>query len=644
MWEENKTVDSTVPRDPVLKEIRRLTSSRGLGASNALPEVVADSWKRCLADHNLRPDKVPRAEILTHSEIRSLNETHEDLLTTAAPEVEKLFLRLVDSEYLVSFASLQGVMLLFRCDYQFLNEMSASGVLPGSVWTEERQGTNGVGTGLRVGKPITIIGNQHYGLAAQSLTCITAPVMGRCGEMQGIINVTTARTGDERTNRVVQNIVEHAARRIESRFFGRVHRDSLLLRISDDAESGDMAEEGRLALDSTGRIVASSSQAARMTGESIDDLLGSFAEELFELPIPLCDIRPEKPFSLVYQGKTMQGIISVPEARKHSWNGIGASSSVPKPAHGTDVVHLSSRTVSLDKLRSDPITASAMDRAQRLLQAGLPLVVTGEPGSGKTTFARAVARRSLGDDGSLVLIDCATAFSNKLSVAWPAGRLPENSCLILDRFDQIDEATQAMLLSLLEHELDGGTSQQKVIAIAECDLDQIAKDGKIGTSLLHRLKGGSIVLPPLRSDPNLDETIEDFLRMELAALGRPDLRLDNEARLVLRNYHWPGNHRELRNALRHAAVLTDRKMIHLEDLPTDIVSEMARKDLTARSQSEAARIEAALRYNGGNLSLTARYLGVSRATLYRKIHIQKVREEGGIRANDAPSIVMGVRE
>jgi transcriptional regulator of acetoin/glycerol metabolism len=103
--------------------------------------------------------------------------------------------------------------------------------------------------------------------------------------------------------------------------------------------------------------------------------------------------------------------------------------------------------------------------------------------------------------------------------------------------------------------------------------------------------------------------------------------LDEKARLVLANYHWPGNLRELRYALRHAAALADGNSIELDHLPTNIVSEIARKDLTARSQAEVSRIEAALRYNGGNVSRTAKHLGVSRATLYRKIQIQKTREE-----------------
>lgn len=74
--------------------------------------------------------------------------------------------------------------------------------------------------------------------------------------------------------------------------------------------------------------------------------------------------------------------------------------------------------------------------------------------------------------------------------------------------------------------------------------------------------------------------------------------------------------------------LADGPSVRLSHLPAEIVEQIARKDLTARSQSEAARIEAALRHNGGNVSLTARYLGVSRATLYRKIQIGKARGGG----------------
>jgi transcriptional regulator of acetoin/glycerol metabolism len=125
----------------------------------------------------------------------------------------------------------------------------------------------------------------------------------------------------------------------------------------------------------------------------------------------------------------------------------------------------------------------------------------------------------------------------------------------------------------------------------------------------------------------LDELISDLLKIESRELGRAEVRLSDEARLVMLNYHWPGNVREMRNAIRHSVVLAEGKVVDLEHLPEDMVSQLAKTDLTARSKSQASRIEAALRHNGGNVSLTARYLGVSRATLYRKIQIQNSREK-----------------
>ena len=611
-------------RDPVRDEINRLRSARGIGSDQALPPLVADSWRRCLADHNLRPDEVPRAAVLTHAEINHLSQAHEDLLSAAGPEVEKLFLQLVDSEYLVSFASLQGVMLLFRVDYQYLSDMTASGVLPGSVWTEEQQGTNGVGTCLRVGKPVTIIRNQHYGVATQCFTCITAPVVGGAGAMEGVLNVTTTRQGDDRTNRMVQNILSQSARRIEARHFGRRHRRSLLLRISEDVESGDLADEARIALDDSWRVLEGTTQVSSLTGSPLERMVGALADEVFDMGIPLRDVRPERPFRFAFNGKTFQGVLSLPETRSlASRLNTGEKQSRPFSLYGP-----SNSVAGPAQLYIDPTTAAAIQKGQKLLEAGLPLVVTGESGTGKSAFAETVARRCVGNDGSLIFVDCAAVTTGASAGAVFHDEIMQTQgCLILDRFDELSDAGQNALLSLLDSDRRRDGHGMGVMAISEADLDEVSKTGKLRAGLLHRLKGGAITLRPLRADPNLDETMQQLLRIELAALGKDSLKLDDEAKLILRHYHWPGNHRELRNALRHAAVLADRKTIRLEHLPENIVSQIARKDLTARSQSEAARIEAALRHNGGNLSLTARYLGVSRATLYRKIHIQKVRDQ-----------------
>lgn len=616
MW-ETETLGPRGYNDTVTNEIQSILRSRGSDEAR-LPDMVEQSWKRCLTDYNLLPDAVPRASVLSHSEIRTRMEEREEFMRIAEPEVERLFRQLVDSEYLVSLATTEGAMVLFRCDYQYLDELAGSGVIPGSVWSEDQQGTNGVGTCLRVGKPVIIAGTQHYGAAIMRLTCLTAPVLGRDGAIESVINVTTARHGDTRVNLMVQKIVERSARRIENGYFGRLNRRNMMLRFLENGQVADIAEEGRLALDDNGRIMDGSSFATRLLGKSVGDLVGQSAEDLFEMDRALCDIRPDAPVSLTYQGRTLQAVLSVPDApRRMSTNSVLTRTAVAVP-----------RPIDLaeEEMRINPILSQGLDRARRLLSVGLPLVITGETGAGKTAFAKTVARSCYGADGDIIFIDCAAPESSaNLGALLQRQHGGRRSCLLIDRIDEMDELGQTTLLAVLERERQFGVNGLGVIVISRPELDQLVADNRMRLDLMHRLNGGQVALGPLRAVPDLESTVKDLFRIERDGLGKQHVEMDDDARLLLTHYHWPGNVRELRNTLRHAVALADGRVIGLEHLPEHIVAKIARKDLTARSQSEASKIEAALRYNGGNVSLTARYLGVSRATLYRKIHIQKAR-------------------
>jgi sigma-54 dependent transcriptional regulator, acetoin dehydrogenase operon transcriptional activator AcoR len=617
MW-ETEAIEARGFADPLSSEIKNILRSRGASEAS-MPDVVEQSWKRCLTDYNLLPDAVPRAAVMTHAEVRMLMEQREEFMRIAEPEVERLFRQLVDSEYLVSLASPQGAMVLFRCDYQYLGDLAGSGVIPGSIWSEDQQGTNGVGTCLRVGKPVIIAGSEHYGSAIQKLTCLTAPVLGRDGVIESVINVTTARHADARMNKMVQNIVERSARRIENSYFGRMNRRNLLLRILESGEVADIAAEGRLALDENGRVIDGSSFASRILGQQVGSLAGQSAEDLFEMEHSLSDIRPDSPITLNYRGRTLQAVLSLPETRTRVQTSLIASRPVEPALRTVDMAE--------ETLRVNPILSQALDRARRLLSAGLPLVITGESGTGKTAFAKTVARFCFGEDSEIVFIDCASLQNQGDLGTLLQRRLSGQrcACLLVDRIDEMDAARQTALLALLENDRQTGANGIGVIVISTQDLDQLARENRMRADLVHRLKGGQVGLPPLRCVPDLEATIIDLLVIEREALGKPHLDLDDDSRRVLMHYHWPGNLRELRNCLRHAVALADGKQIGLEHLPDNIVEELASKDLTARSQSEASKIEAALRYNGGNVSLTARYLGVSRATLYRKIQIQTAR-------------------
>lgn len=608
------------------KEIDLIRKSRGLDDGIGLPEVVSESWQRCIEDYELAPDRVPRAEVLPYSQLHILLEEQEEFLRIAEPEVKRLFLRLVDSEYLVSLASREGAMLLFHCDYQYLGDLARSGVIPGSIWSEERQGTNGIGTCLRVKKPVAIVGNQHYGEAQQALTCLTAPVLGRQGITESVLNVTTARGGDVRMNKVVQSIVERTATRIENIYFSRVHRHAPMIRILNSVGHSDIADEGRLALDVNGRIIGGSSHVSKLLGLPFNDIVGASAEELLEFESTLSSIRPNQPVDLTFRGKLLRAVLSIPEEPDtHAQNNISRVAST-----SPSIKHSPMRIIKRRKqaLRMDPVLAQEKDRAQRLLTSGLPLVITGEIGSGKTAFAQSLALDFCEEGGQVVSIDCTRITkSGGFNSLLRTFSNSQKSCLILDRIDELGADEQTIVLGLIENEWQSDDNHSGIVATSTADVNKLESDGVIRKDLLHRLKGGYVALAPLRGSPNLEGVIHDFFQIEREKLGRLTLEIDTSVQLILKNYHWPGNIRELRNTLRHAIALADRDEIRLEHLPNDIVNEFAQKDLSARSQSETSKIEAALRYNNGNVSLTARYLGISRATLYRKIQIKKAREE-----------------
>lgn len=599
-----------------MSEVARLRQRAGHdSAAEPLPALVEDSWRRCLESYNLVPDHIRRADMLTYRELQDMLGLHEDLVQTAVPEIEKLFLRLVDNEYIVSIGSPEGIKMLFRCDHQFLGEMSAFGVLPGSIWSEEMQGTNGIGTCLKTGKSLSIIGGQHFHQGFQDLSCTVAPVFGAGGRIESVVNVTSSRPVNDRTARVVRDIVERTARRIENRHFIRRNGRLRTICLSQESDFADIAVEARLAIDDDGRILDVTSLAPQMLRQDRDALVGSNIAGLMDFSAPLEEARVARA-ELAGAGPELFAKL-LPEVRhtRMAPARLVPSQSMPlQPPAALDTAHL----------LIDQRVTELLATGERMINAHVPIVVHGETGVGKSAFARLLIKRCQRSDGNVLTLNC-TAPEGMGSEVFDRLSSLQDFTLILDHVDEMPLTMQARLLHLLSEDHLINARNVGIISLASSDLAQRVQDGQMRADLYHRLKGALLELPALRNVPKLESHIRDVFADEAAAQGKPELRMDDEVRPILANYHWPGNLRELRQAARHAVVLADGPEIRIGHLPEQMVSQIARKNLSARSQSEASRIEAALRHNGGNVSETARYLGISRATLYRKIQIKNIR-------------------
>jgi DNA-binding NtrC family response regulator len=285
----------------------------------------------------------------------------------------------------------------------------------------------------------------------------------------------------------------------------------------------------------------------------------------------------------------------------------------------------------------------------RAAASALPVLVTGESGTGKDLIARAVHQISR-RDGRFVAVNCAALpenlleselFGHEKGAFTGADRdkpglleAAHRGTLFLDEITELPAALQPKLLRALEEgevRRLGSTQPRRFdvrfVAASNRDLEQEVAGGRFRDDLYWRLHVLHVHVPPLRDRvPDIPLLAEHFLG------GRPIAR---EAMHALASYPWPGNVRELRNALERATALARAGEITAEDLPpriraaagtVDRVSDASRRGLPLR-ELEREYILEVLRKTGGNKSRAAEILGLDRTTLYRKLDEYRLPEQ-----------------
>lgn len=291
-------------------------------------------------------------------------------------------------------------------------------------------------------------------------------------------------------------------------------------------------------------------------------------------------------------------------------------------------------------------------RIEQLARLPIPVLILGESGTGKELVARAIWRISA-PERPFVVVSCAaipaTLIESELfghergaftgAVRRHVGLLAQadGGILFLDEIAELPLHAQAKLLRAIEtHEyrLVGGEvrqrSQFRVIAATHRDLKAMVSSGRFRDDLLHRLGAARIVLPPLRERlEDLPMLVSHFLRsVEHANEHRSGVSLSEQALDLLRGADWPGNVRQLRNVIEAGVAMSASGVIepgHLSEflkgdgreLSTDQRCPLSLAE--ALASAEAAAIDRALQDAKGDRVLAARSLGISPATLYRKL-------------------------
>jgi Nif-specific regulatory protein len=300
-----------------------------------------------------------------------------------------------------------------------------------------------------------------------------------------------------------------------------------------------------------------------------------------------------------------------------------------------------------------PLLRTALTSAAQVAPTETTVLITGESGTGKELVARAIHYASRRADGPLVAVNCAALpdtlleselFGHERGAFTGADRqkpgrfeLAAGGTLFLDEIGDLSALVQVKLLRVLqerEYQRVGGTATLKadvrLIAATNRDLTAEMAAGRFRSDLFYRLNVFNVHLPPLRErGDDVPLLGEQFIRDLSATMGKGDVMLSREAADALRRHLWPGNIRELQNAIERALITCEDTLItaaHLglrmgaED-PVPPPSTPAPPSASAGSlqELERAAIQDALRRTHGHKSRAAALLGITRFQLHARL-------------------------
>ena len=294
-----------------------------------------------------------------------------------------------------------------------------------------------------------------------------------------------------------------------------------------------------------------------------------------------------------------------------------------------------------------PQIVKLKDQIARVAPSSGSVLLRGESGSGKELAARAIHRASPRADRPMLSINCAAVprelmdsqlFGHRKGAFTSADRdhvgwfqQADMGTLFLDEIGELSLEGQAKLLRVLEGHpfLPLGSTKEvsvdvRVICATNRDLREQVKQKQFREDLYYRLSVYELVIPPLRERAgDIEILMELFLQHFKRQHGRPQLTLAKAAKNYLIQYAWPGNIRQLRNVIDSAIIMADSDEIKIADLTIQELDASKRNDQQLDSLKidhwEQHLIKQAMQQTGDNIPQAAVLLGVSRATLYRKL-------------------------
>jgi transcriptional regulator of acetoin/glycerol metabolism len=612
-----------------------------------------------LNDFKLDPARDYQPTVLDHRRIKDLQSEHEDLVQIARAEMDSLYEQIAGSGYALLLADTRGVILWEKVDPNLKRMFDTAGLIIGAEWSEEREGTNGIGTCATEARPITIHQSDHFRSRHAGLSCSAAPIHDSSGQVIAVLDASCVNAAGTRESQLhTIALVNLSARLIEKCLFLRRHSADSMLRFHHRPEFVDLLHDGAIAVAADGTVVATDMTGLKLLGEQrCQDLVGRSIADIF-------DTSYEELLAAGGGGRAMSKLRDNRYGRRYFASLMEADRprvrAPVRPPIGVNVCvqvprQQSTGILTLEELAgTDPPMLRNLRNARRIADCNVSVVIRGPTGSGKEAFAKALHLTSNRAKQPFVAINCAaipeTLIESEL-FGYTAGaftgarregsrgRIVQSSggTLFLDEIGDMPFSLQTRLLRALEEmevtPLGSETSIKvnlRVICASHRDMRDMMSRSEFREDLYYRLNGISLELTPLALRRDKEELIYKCIARESS--DATIVSIETLALKRLLEYGWPGNIRELRNTIRTALAICDDQVIRIGDLPGEIrnhVRAPLRNPQDGENAETSTQISLAsaerqallqvIEQHHWNMSIVAEHFGISRNTLYRKI-------------------------
>ena len=623
-----------------------------------LPVIIESSHLRSLS-YGLSPGARADFSPLARNDLSLLIEQNRMLHAHAVPAMETLYQQIINTHNMVILTDAKGVIVHSLGDDDFLEKANRVALQPGVAWSEESKGTNAIGTAIAEKAATLVHADQHYLAANHFLTCSAAPITDHLGNVVGVLDVS----GDQRSfHKHTMALVRMSALMIENQLFSATFGDSITLHFNARPEFVGTLMEGIASFTPGGRFLSANRTGLFQLGLSFSTLQSHTFSSLFGMPVSAVfdHYRTAAPGLLnlcMHSGVRVYGRAQLRLSNElQALAGNHERTSAPSPAQPSQAQQAARRLSGLRYLNTgDPQLEQVIAKVNKVLGRDIPILIMGETGTGKELLAQAIHNDSPRAMGPFVAVNCASipetlieselfgyedgAFTGARKKGSIGKILQANGgTLFLDEIGDMPFGLQARLLRVLQERMVTPLGSDKSISVnvelicaTNHNLRERIAKGLFREDLYYRLNGLVVKLPPLRERTDLETVVTKILAAES---NGSHYAVSEEVLFMFMRHKWPGNFRQLTNLLRTAIIMAgDEHEISLRHMPDDFLDDIdlhpaidpvqdASRMIAGGAnleEMEHSAIVRSLEAHGGNVSATARALGVSRNTIYRKV-------------------------